>query len=65
MIRERLAEAISTNTKRAEYKIGNNTSSVWQRSPGFAFWSTLRMLILFLGSASIGRRSPYHFTPWQ
>ena len=65
MIRERLAEAISANTKRAEYEFGNNMSSVWQRSLGLAFGNTLRMLILFLGFAAIGRRSPYHATLLQ
>ncbi len=65
VIRERLAEAISANTKRAEYEFGNNMSSVWQRSLGLAFGNTLRMLILFLGFAAIGRRSPYHATLLQ
>lgn len=58
VIRERLAEAISANIKRAEYAFGNIMSSVWQRSLELAFGNTLRMLILFLGFASIGRRSP-------
>ncbi len=65
VIRERLAEAISANTKRAEYEFGNNMSSVWQRSLGLAFGNTLRMLILFLGFAVVGRRSPYHSTLLQ
>jgi len=38
---------------------------VWQRSLGLAFGNTLRMLILFLGFAAIGRRSPYHATLLQ
>ncbi|MCP9798185.1 hypothetical protein [Cyanobium sp. Lug-B] len=65
VIRERLAEAISANTKRAEYEFGNNMSSVWQRSLGLAFGNTLRVLILFLGFAAIGRRSPHHATLLQ
>jgi len=65
VIRERLAEAISANTKRAEYEFSYNMSSVCQRSLGLAFGNTLRMLILFLGFAAIGRRSPYHATLLQ
>ncbi|MCP9859535.1 hypothetical protein KBZ33_13830 [Cyanobium sp. Cruz-8D1] len=62
VIRERLAEGISANTKRAEYELGNKMSSLWQRSLGLALANTLRMLIFFLGFAAIGRRSPDHST---
>jgi hypothetical protein len=58
LIRERLAEAISANTKRAEYEFDNDMSSLWQRSLALGLGNTLRMLIMFLGFAAIGRRSP-------
>jgi hypothetical protein len=62
VIRERLAEAITAKTNRAEYEFGNNMSSVWQRSLALALGNTLRMLIFFLGFAAIGRRSSEHPT---
>ena len=62
VIRERLAEAITAKTNRAEYEFGNNMTSVWQRSLALALGNTLRMLIFFLGFAAIGRRSSEHPT---
>lgn len=57
-IKGRLVEAMDARSKKAQYDFDQKMSTLWQRSLGLLFGNVLRMLILFVGFAALGRPSP-------
>ena len=56
-LKGRLVEAMDARSKKAQYDFDQRISGLWQRSLELIFGNTLRMLIFFVGFASIGRPS--------
>jgi hypothetical protein len=54
-VKGRLVEAMEARSKKAQYDFGQQMSSLWQRSLGLLFGNILRMLILFVSFAALGR----------
>jgi hypothetical protein len=57
-VKGRLVEAMDARSKKAQYDFDQQMSTLWQRSLGLLFGNVLRMLILFVGFAALGRPSP-------
>ncbi|WP_146134625.1 hypothetical protein [Aphanothece minutissima] len=57
-VKGRLVEAMDSRNKKAQYDFDQKMSTLWQRSLGLLFGNILRMLILFVGFAALGRPSP-------
>ncbi len=57
-VKGRLLEAMDARSKKAQYDFDQQMSTLWQRSLGLLFGNVLRMLILFVGFAALGRPSP-------
>ncbi len=57
-VKGRLMDAMDARSKKAQYDFDQRMSSLWQRSLALLVGNVMRMLILFVGFAAIGRPSP-------
>lgn len=56
-LKARLVEAMDARSKKAQYEFDQRLSTLWQRSLALLLGNVLRMLILFVGFAALGRSS--------
>lgn len=56
-LKGRLVEAMDARSKKAQYEFDQRLSTLWQRSLELLLGNVLRMLILFVGYAALGRSS--------
>lgn len=56
-LKGRLVEAMDARSKKAQYEFDLRLSTLWQRSLELLVGNVLRMLILFVGFAALGRSS--------
>jgi uncharacterized integral membrane protein len=62
VVRDQIVDLIRPRIKKAENEFDTKMSSLWQKWLGSSFTNVLRLLMLSLGFAAIGRKSPNHAT---